>query len=80
MTKFSSDLRSVIEKIDDLEATTSIVLDEYGNPVGATSSLNAESGELEAILLDIVQLSEKNGLKFPREFGLLLKQLLYFDR
>jgi aarF domain-containing kinase len=24
--------------------------------------------------------SEDYGLKFPREFGLLLKQLLYFDR
>ena len=25
-------------------------------------------------------MSENYGLKFPREFGLLLKQLLYFDR
>lgn len=25
-------------------------------------------------------MSEDYGLKFPREFGLLLKQLLYFDR
>jgi len=27
-----------------------------------------------------VRVSENYGLKFPREFGLLLKQLLYFDR
>ena len=25
-------------------------------------------------------MSEQYGLRFPREFGLLLKQLLYFDR
>ena len=28
----------------------------------------------------VVQVGEKNGVKFPREFGLLLKQILYFDR
>lgn len=27
-----------------------------------------------------VRVGETYGLKFPREFGLLLKQLLYFDR
>ena len=25
-------------------------------------------------------MGERNGVKFPREFGLLLKQILYFDR
>lgn len=27
-----------------------------------------------------VRVSESYGLKFPREFALLIKQLLYFDR
>ena len=27
-----------------------------------------------------MDVAEKNGLKLPREFGLLLKQALYFDR
>jgi aarF domain-containing kinase len=27
-----------------------------------------------------VRVSESYGLKFPREFALLMKQLLYFDR
>ena len=31
-------------------------------------------------MLQIVDVAEKNGLKLPREFGLLLKQALYFDR
>merc|ERR1711908_231127 len=31
-------------------------------------------------LLQIVAVAENNGLKLPREFGLLLKQSLYFDR
>jgi aarF domain-containing kinase len=32
------------------------------------------------VLLDIVDVTENNGLKLPREFGLLVKQSLYFDR
>ena len=32
------------------------------------------------LLLQIVQVGDKHGIRFPREFGLLLKQLLYFDR
>ena len=30
--------------------------------------------------LQIVQAGETHGVRFPREFGLLLKQFLYFDR
>ena len=32
------------------------------------------------VLLKLVQLTERNGIKLPREFGLLVKQALYFDR
>ena len=27
-----------------------------------------------------MRVADDNGIRFPREFGLLLKQLLYFDR
>ena len=30
--------------------------------------------------LQVVQVGNTHGIRFPREFGLLLKQLLYFDR
>ena len=30
--------------------------------------------------LQVVQAGETHGVRFPREFGLLLKQFLYFDR
>ena len=32
------------------------------------------------LLLDVVATAERNGLVLPREFGLLVKQGLYFDR
>ncbi|CAG7878881.1 unnamed protein product [Brassica rapa] len=36
--------------------------------------------QMNALFLDLVRVSESYGLKFPREFALLMKQLLYFDR
>ena len=36
--------------------------------------------EMNALLLKIVRAGERHGLRFPREFGLFLKQILYFDR
>ena len=36
--------------------------------------------EVAQLALDVVATSERNGLVLPREFGLLVKQGLYFDR
>jgi aarF domain-containing kinase len=36
--------------------------------------------EVTNFLLELVDVTEDNGLKLPREFGLLVKQSLYFDR
>lgn len=36
--------------------------------------------EVNNILMDVVRIGEDHGLHFPREFALLLKQFLYFDR
>ena len=43
-------------------------------------SLDFDENEVTQVLLDIVDVTENNGLKLPREFGLLVKQSLYFDR
>jgi predicted unusual protein kinase regulating ubiquinone biosynthesis (AarF/ABC1/UbiB family) len=36
--------------------------------------------EINRIMLDIVAAGERHGIRFPRAFALLLKQILYFDR
>ncbi|MFN3586194.1 MAG: ABC1 kinase family protein [Moraxellaceae bacterium] len=36
--------------------------------------------EINRIMLDIVAVGERHGIRFPRAFALLLKQILYFDR
>ncbi|WP_416396587.1 ABC1 kinase family protein [Allohahella sp. A8] len=44
-----------------------------------TETLN-EAEEINTILMDLVKTGESHGLHFPREFALLIKQFLYFDR
>lgn len=50
---------------------------QSGNVIGTVAFDESEVGDL---LLELVDVTENNGLKLPREFGLLVKQALYFDR
>jgi aarF domain-containing kinase len=43
-----------------------------------TSAIN--DNEINRLLRDMVAVGEKHGIRFPRAFALLLKQILYFDR
>ena len=36
--------------------------------------------EVNRVMMDLVGVGKRHGIHFPREFALLLKQLLYFDR
>ncbi len=36
--------------------------------------------EVNRIMLDMINIGEQHGIRFPRSFALLLKQFLYFDR
>ena len=52
------------------------------NKLGKSIEKNTDIGEaqINELMIELVQTSEENGLKIPREFGLLFKQMLYFDR
>ncbi|MDF3819337.1 AarF/UbiB family protein [Leptospira sp. 96542] len=39
-----------------------------------------DEAKLNRLMYDLKEIAEKNGLKIPREFALLMKQMLYFDR
>lgn len=42
--------------------------------------LASNPADLNHIMLDIVTVGEQHGIRFPRDFALLFKQILYFDR
>lgn len=43
-------------------------------------AMDMQFDDAEQFMLSIVDLGRKHGIRFPKEFALLLKQLLYFDR
>lgn len=62
------DLRQLIESMQQM----------IDGPVSAAPQVDVD--EAERFMLSIVDLGRKHGVRFPKEFALLLKQLLYFDR
>ncbi|MDX1497264.1 MAG: AarF/UbiB family protein [Salinisphaeraceae bacterium] len=63
---------------DDLEA---LVRDlEKMDEKMMANPWNVDHSEMDEMMLSIVELGKQHGIRFPREFALLLKQLLYFDR
>lgn len=47
---------------------------------GLSASLEVDQAQVNRLLLELVRVGETHGIRFPREFGLFIKQLLYFDR
>lgn len=42
--------------------------------------LQSNPADLNAMMMDMVAVGERHGIRFPRDFALLFKQMLYFDR
>ncbi|XP_062157384.1 uncharacterized aarF domain-containing protein kinase At5g05200, chloroplastic-like [Alnus glutinosa] len=79
---FARDLEKIFSSIQDLD-TEIVVATARGTTTGATAvsaNLVVDERQMNALFLDVVRVSESYGLRFPREFALLMKQLLYFDR
>ncbi|CAN0322157.1 unnamed protein product, partial [Ectocarpus sp. 12 AP-2014] len=79
---FAFDIEKVIDSLGSMQAQvdTSAVIDEDTGNVSYGTSVNFDQESITRLLLDIVGVAENNGLKLPREFGMLIKQALYFDR
>ncbi|GLT58791.1 hypothetical protein SLA2020_316570 [Shorea laevis] len=79
---FARDLEKIFSSIQDLD-TEIVVATARGTTTGETAvsaNLVVDERQMNALFLDVVRVSESYGLRFPREFALLMKQLLYFDR
>lgn len=75
--KFGRDIEAVMRRIGNMQTDVAVTATADGNLAGAISF---DETEITNILLELVDVTEDNGLKLPREFGLLVKQSLYFDR
>lgn len=74
MTRRSVDLQALERDLEQLYGTFVSV-----NPEHVFNGA-VNDNEINRIMLDIVAAGERHGIRFPRAFALLLKQILYFDR
>ncbi|XP_050156393.1 uncharacterized aarF domain-containing protein kinase At5g05200, chloroplastic-like isoform X1 [Malus sylvestris] len=79
---FARDLEKMFSSIKDLDTEVVIATarEPSTNATAVSANLVVDERQMNALFLDVVRVGESYGLKFPREFALLLKQLLYFDR
>src|SRR5699024_2946724 len=66
--ELASDLRRLYQQMDKMV------------PDDLPYEADRAEDDVNHILMDMVKIGESHGLHFPREFALLLKQFLYFDR
>ncbi|MFB6349336.1 ABC1 kinase family protein [Moraxella sp. ZJ142] len=69
----SMDKMNLERLADDLKRVLGKVSQNTKSPQSSNDSLNA-------MMLEMVEIGKRHGIHFPRDFALLLKQLLYFDR
>jgi predicted unusual protein kinase regulating ubiquinone biosynthesis (AarF/ABC1/UbiB family) len=69
-------------RVEDLAADLRRLYQQMDKMVPDEVPYEADQAEddVNHILMDMVKIGESHGLHFPREFALLLKQFLYFDR
>jgi aarF domain-containing kinase len=73
---FGADLEALVASLANVRAAVVVA----PGADAASAALAVDEAELNRILLEVVRVGDAHGVKFPRAFGLLLKQVLYFDR
>ena len=75
---FARDLERLYSGMATLDSQ--VILERSREGGALTAALGMDDAQMNRMLLQIVQIGNDHGIRFPRELGMLLKQLLYFDR
>lgn len=75
------------EKVDQAQLAgdlakmiTRIIAEDKTYTSGKPFNTKDQADELNKMMLEIVEVGKRHGIHFPRDFALLTKQMLYFDR
>jgi aarF domain-containing kinase len=78
---FARDLEAFFAELESINSRIVIENNEsQSGPGGLSAAVEVDQTQLNRLFVSLVRIGEKHGIKFPREFGLFLKQILYFDR
>lgn len=78
MTDEEVDVKRLSQDIEALYSSMDRVMPDMDLQMGDVVSVSEQ--EINKVMMDLVGIGKRHGIHFPREFALLLKQLLYFDR
>ncbi len=67
VSALAKDIKNVFQQVENINNSTLML---GGN----------DDQDVNKMLMDLVAIGKNHGIKFPREFALLIKQFLYFDR
>ena len=73
---FGADLGALEKRLRSVRATVSL----DSSQAGPAATVAVDEADANAALLELVRVADRHGVKFPREFTLLLRNVLYFDR
>ncbi|XP_022743253.1 uncharacterized aarF domain-containing protein kinase At5g05200, chloroplastic-like isoform X1 [Durio zibethinus] len=75
---FAGDLEKIFSSMQELDTEVVVATARGTNTTATAVSANiiVDERQMNALFLDVVRVSESYGLRFPREFALLMKQLL----
>ena len=76
--KFAADLRRVYKTLDSIEPSVIVEQDDYTGAQRAAVAVDQQ--QVTELAADLIRAAEDNKIKLPRAFGVLIKQLIYFDR
>lgn len=74
----AKDLRSMMSMV--LSEDNTFIGKTVNNPETLKDTVKDHADDLNKMMLEIVEVGKRHGLHFPRDFALLTKQMLYFDR
>ncbi|XP_048539560.1 uncharacterized aarF domain-containing protein kinase At5g05200, chloroplastic isoform X1 [Triticum urartu] len=77
---FAKDLQKIFSSLQELDTEIIVAAARSSDATAVSANVVVDERRMNALFLDLVRVSESYGLRFPREFALLMKQLLYFDR
>lgn len=81
VTREGVDVEALARDLSGLQQHMETVVPTDPDEMPDIETLSEETDDdVNELLMDLVRVGEEHGLHFPREFALLIKQFLYFDR
>ncbi len=78
--QLADDIKAMIDSIMGVEVDSDMLSNMKTVNSDTINQANQTLDEMNQLLLKLAEIGKRHGIRFPRDFVLLTKQMLYFDR